>query len=274
MFVRCLARSAAFIFERMTIKSLSMIGLSGIACLVLVAGCGSSDDSKPAAAQGTPNKQGASSATQTTISAVQTAIKPAAGGADAGQSSASQLSTAAQATQNLVTPAAATAKSLPGLELADLLRPLGNPPAGTTGTCTCTADSCTFVACSAGGVTIDGTYAFGGGHIKTTDLKYTINVGAGGAVADVVINVEADITATATSINGSFHSKGSTTASAGGQSYSSTWDSTLDFKNVTFASGGGAPTGGSEHVSSTTNVTSGGASQAYAGDFDVTFPSN
>jgi hypothetical protein len=89
-----------------------------------------------------------------------------------------------------------------------------------------------------------------------------------------VINVEADITATATSINGSFHSSGSTTASAGGQSYSSTWDSTLDFKNVTFSSGGGAPTGGSEHVSSTTNVTSGGASQAYTGDFDVTFPSN
>ena len=257
----------------MSIKSISVIGLASTLLVVLV-GCGSSgDDSKPAAAQGTPNKQGASSATQTTISAVQTAIKPAAGGANAGQSSANQLSSAAQATQNLITPAAATAKSLPGLELADLLRPLGNPT-GTTGTCTCTADSCTFAACSAGGVTIDGTYAFGGGHIKTTDLKYTLNVATGAVAADVVINVEADITATATSINGTFHSKGTTTASAGGQNYSSDWDSTLEFKSVTFSSGGGAPTGGSEHVSSTTNVTSGGASQAYTGDFDVTFPSN
>jgi hypothetical protein len=256
----------------MSMKSIAMAGLSSI---LLVAGCGSSsDDSKPAAAQGTPNKQGASSATQTTIGAVQTAIKPAAGTADAGQSSANQLSSAAQATQNLVTPSAATAKSLPGLELADLLRPLGNPTTGTTGTCTCTADSCTFAACALGGVTIDGTYAFGGGHIKTTDLKYTITLATGGVAADVVIDVEADITATATSINGSFHSKGTTTASASGQSYSSTWDSTLDFKSVTFAAGGGAPTGGSEHVSSTTNVTSGGASQAYTADFDVTFPSN
>lgn len=137
-----------------------------------------------------------------------------------------------------------------------------------------TADSCTFAACAFGGVTIDGTYAFGGGHIKTTDLKYTITLANGAVAADVVINVQADITVTATSINGTFHTSGSTTASASGQSYSSTWDSTLDFKNVTFASGGGAATGGSEHVSSTTNVTSGGASQAYAGDFDVTFPSN
>ena len=262
----------------MTIKSFALVGLSS---LLLVAGCGSSDDSKPAAAEGTPNKSGASSATTTTITAVQTAIKPSAGGApgDAGQASANQLASAAQATQNLVTPAAggAGAKSLPGLELlADFLHPLA--PTGQTGTCTCTADSCTFAACSNGGVTIDGTYSFGGGKIKATGLKYTINVGgeaaAGGVTADVVITIDADITATATSIDGSFHSAGSTTSSAGGQSYSSTWDSTLAFNKVTFPSGGGAATGGSEHVSATTNVTAGGASQAYQSTFDVTFPAN
>jgi hypothetical protein len=253
----------------MTIRSFAWIGLSS---LLLVAGCGSSDDDKPAAAEGTPNKQGASSATTATISAVQTAIKPAAGGANAGQSSANQLSAAAQATQGLVTPSAggAGAKSFPGLELADFLRPLGDP--GQTGTCTCTADSCTFTACSNGSLTIDGTYSFGGGKVKATGLKYTIKVATGIAAADVVITVDADITATATSINGSFRSAGTSTSSAGGQSYSSAWDSTLEFKGVTFASGGGAATGGSEHVSSTTTVSAGGASQAYQANFDVTFP--
>lgn len=258
----------------MSIKSLAFVGLSS---LLLVVGCGSSDDDKPAAAEGTPNKQGASSATSSTITAVQTAIKPApAGGSagDSGQSSANQLATAAQATQNLVTPAAGTAaKSLAGLgELADLLHPLA--PTGQTGTCTCTADSCTFANCSNGSVTIDGTYSFGGGHIKASALKYTINVASGITNGSVVITIDADITATATSINGSFHSAGSTTASAGGQSYSSTWDSTLTFNNVTFPSGGGAPTGGSEHVAATTNVSAGGASQAYQSNFDVTFPAN
>ena len=261
----------------MTIKSFALVGLSS---LLLVAGCGSSDDDKPAAAEGTPNKSGASSATTSTITAVQTAIKPAAGGAagDSGQASANQLASAAQATQNLVTPAAGTAaKSLPGLELiADLLHPLA--PTGQTGTCTCTADSCTFSACSNGSLTIDGTYSYGGGKIKATGLKYTINVGgaaaASGVTADVVITIDADITATATSINGSFHSAGSTNTSAGGQSYSSTWDSTLEFKNVTFPSGGGAATGGSEHVAATTNVSAGGSSQAYQSNFDITFPAN
>ena len=252
----------------MTIHSFAWIGVSA---LVLVAGCGSSSDDKPAAAEGTPNKQGASSATTATISAVQTAIKPAAGGTNAGQASANQLSSAAQATQGLVTPAAgAAAKSFPGLELADFLRPLGDP--GQTGTCTCTADSCTFAACSNGSVTIDGTYSFGAGKIKATGLKYTIKVAGGATMADVVINVDADITATATSINGSFRSAGTTNASAGGQTYSSNWDSTLEFKGVTFASGGGAATAGSEHVSSTTTVTAGGATQAYQANFDVTFP--
>jgi hypothetical protein len=260
----------------MTIKSFALVGLSS---LLLVAGCGSSDDSKPAAAEGTPNKSGAASATTSTITAVQTAIKPSAGGApgDSGQASANQLASAAQATQNLVTPAAGTAaKSVPGLELiADLLHPLA--PTGQTGTCTCTADSCTFVACSNGSLIIDGTYSYGGGKIKATGLKYTIDLAgaaAGGATVKAVITIDADITATATSINGSFHSAGSTDTSAGGQTYSSTWDSTLEFKAVTFPSGGGAATGGSEHVAATTTVNAGGGSQSYQSNFDITFPAN
>jgi hypothetical protein len=160
---------------------------------------------------------------------------------------------------------------LPVLAIADLLRPLEGP-AGTTGTCTCTATSCTFVACTTGQVVIDGTYAFGGGTIKTTDLKYTIKTGAGGFSADVVIDVEADLTVTATSIDGSFRSKGTTTTAAGGQSYSSDWDSSLVFDGVTYGSGGGAPTAGKVHVKAQSSVSAGGQSQAYHSEFDVTFP--
>lgn len=251
-------------------KKIAILGLIGVSAMI---GCGSSsDDSKPAGAEGTPNKQSASSATTATITATQSAIKPAAGGANAGQASANQLASAAQATQNLVTPSAgAAAKSLPGLELADLLHPLA--PTGQTGTCNCTADSCTFVACSNGSLVIDGTYSYGGGHIKTTDLKYTIKIASAGVAADVTIDVKADMTVTATSINGTFRSTGKTTSSAGGQSYSSDWDSSLEFKGVTYPSGGGAPSAGSVHVSAQSSVSAGGASQAYHSDFDVNFPS-
>jgi hypothetical protein len=91
-------------------------------------------------------------------------------------------------------------------------------------------------------------------------------------MADVVIDVAADLTVTATSINGTFHSTGSTTSSVGGQSYSSDSDSSLEFKNVTYPSGGGPPTAGSVHVAGTTSVSAGGQSQAFRSDFDVNFP--
>src|SRR3954466_5413633 len=100
------------------------IAIIGLVFAVGMIGCGSSnDDSKPAAAEGTPNKQGASSATMATITATQSAIKPSTGSGSSGQASANQLSTAAQATQSLVTPSAggAGAKSFPGLDFADLL---------------------------------------------------------------------------------------------------------------------------------------------------------
>jgi hypothetical protein len=211
----------------MSIKTLAIVGLLSVTSLV---GCGSSDDDTPATPEGTPNKQGASSATTATITATQSAIKPSTGGSNAGQSSANQLSAAAQATQNLVTAGAGStgAKSFPGLDFATILQPLENP-AGTTGTCTCTADSCTFAACTTGALTIDGTYAFGAGKIKTSDLKYTIKTGTGPISADVVINVIADLTVTATSMNGTFQSKGTTTTGAGGasQAFQSEFDVTF-----------------------------------------------
>ena len=265
----------------MSMKTFAVMGFVGTALLVTGVGCGSSDDDKPAAAAGTPNKQSASSATTVTITAAQSALKPppSGGGAnDNGYSSATTLSSAAQACQNLVTPAAGgqTAQGLTA-DLATLLKPLENP-SGTTGKCDCTADSCTFVACKSAALTIDGTYSFGGGKLKATGLKYTINAleGGGGAAAgfgtEVVITLDADMTATATSLDGTFHSTGTTTTSVQGQSYGSAWDSTLQFKAVKFPSGGGAATAGSVNASSTYTVNAGGGSQNYAGAFEVTFP--
>jgi hypothetical protein len=243
--------------------------------MIALVGCGSSSgDSTPAAQQGTPNKQAATSATQATIGAVQTALKPAPGGGSSGQGSATQFSSAAQSTQQLITPAAGTATKsleLSGLKLADLLRPLGNPT-GSTGTCDCTADTCTFQACSNGYLVIDGKYSWAGGHIVATGLKYTVAVATGGANANIVINVDMDITATATSMNGTFHTKGNSTTSAGGATYTSDWDTTIDFKSVTFPSGGGAPSGGSEHVSGKVSSTANGTTQAFSSDYDVAFP--
>lgn len=257
----------------MSIKTFVVVGIVGMALCATV-GCGGSDDDKPAAAEGTPNKATASSATTTTITAAQTALKPASGGNNNGYGSASTLSSAAQACQSLVTPSAGSASQ--GLTIADLLKPLENP-SGTTGTCDCTADSCTFVACKSATLTIDGTYSFGGGKLKATGLKYVIDAaGAGGAASGVGTKVEitldADMTATATSLDGTFKSTGTSTSTAGGQTYGSEWDSSLTFKGVTFPSGGGSPTAGSVAVDSTFAVNAGGQSQRYAGTYDVTFP--
>lgn len=257
----------------MSIKTFVVVGIVGTALCATV-GCGSSDD-KPAAAEGTPNKASASSATTTTITATQTAIKPASGGAnDNGYNSATTLSSAAQACQNLVTPSAGSASQ--GLTIADLLKPLENP-SGTTGTCDCKADSCTFVACKSATLTIDGTYSFGGGKLKATGLKYVIDTAvaggaAGGFGTKTEFTLDADMTATATSLEGTFKSKGTSTSTAGGQTYGSDWDSSLTFKGVTFPSGGGSPTAGSVAVTSTFTVNAGGQTQSYAGAYDVTFP--
>lgn len=253
----------------MNFRSWSVMTVVGLAVL---AGCGGDEEEKPAGNLGTPNKQAATSAAQTTITSVQTAIKPNASG-NPGQSSANQLAGAAQAAQNVVTPAAGTAaQALFPLEVQTGLRPLAEPMPGSSGKCECTATSCTFAACTMGSVTIDGTYAWGGGKVQCTGLKYTIKSAAGGFGAEVKIDLSCDLTVTATQIDGSFRSKGSTTSNVAGNAYQSDWDTSIDFKGVTFPSGGGAPTGGSQHVEGSITTSIAGAAQTYVASFDVTYP--
>lgn len=258
----------------MTTRTWIAAGLAGSAVLV---GCGSSDSgsSSGGGQQGTPNKQAATQTTQSTIGAVQSALKPGtAGGTSPGFTSANQLSGAASQTQQIVTPAAqgsSTGKDFVPVDLSSI-HTNANPP-GTTGGCDCAETSCTFTACKTGAITIDGSYSWGGGHLVCTGLKYTFGGAAGGYNADVTTTLDCDMTATTTSLDGTFHTKGSTSVTSGGGTYATTWDTKITFKKLAFAATGGAPTGGSEHVTgSVTSSASGGGPTTYNADFDVTFP--
>ena len=231
-----------------------VLGLMGTLALA----CGSSDDSSSGTQGATPNKQVAGQTTQTAIGGFQTALKP---GASNGQTSVSQLQGAASSSQNLATP---TSSASQGLSIESLLAPLDNNAGGEG--CTCTENSCTFKACKIGLVQIDGTYSFDAGHIKG-DVTYIVNTGQ----ANATIKFDCDVTATATSLDGNFHAVGDVSTQYGGTTYGNHWDATITFDKIVYPSGGGAPTGGSEHVKSTTTVT-GSQPQAYSADFDVTFP--
>lgn len=260
----------------MNLKNLAWVALMSAVATV---GCGGDDEGDALPGEpGTPNKQAAASTTQAAITALQTAIKPASGGQSPGQQSANQLSSAAQATQNIVQPGEGAApQGLAPMGLDFSLSPLdeGDGAAGTSGTCTCTESSCTFQACKMGGLTIDGAYSWGGGHIKCDALKYTFNSAATpGASVAMTIDLACDLTVTETSLDGMFHSKGHTSSSYGGYAVESDWDSKIEFKAVTFPSGGGAATGGTEHIEGTTTSTVNGQAKTYSAAFDVSFPAN
>lgn len=233
-----------------------IFALAAIGSLVLA--CGSSDDGGGSTGGATPNKQVASQTTQSAIGGFQTALKP---GASNGQSSVGQLQSAASSSQNLATPTSSTSQ---GLSIESLLHPLDDSAGGAG--CNCTETSCTFTACKIGLVQVDGTYSWDAGHIKG-DVTYLVNVGA----ANAKIKFDCDVTATATSLDGTFHAVGDVDTQYNGQTYGNHWDATITFDKITYGSGGGAPTGGSEHVKSTTTV-SGSQPQSYGAEFDVTFP--
>lgn len=249
-------------------KALAFAG--GILFLVLT-GCGGDDEAeKPAGNPGTANPRAATSTTTSAITALQVAIKPSSGGTNSGQASANQLSGAAQSAQSLVTAAPAGTAGI--ASVASALEILADPPGGVTGSCECTETSCTFKACGTAQVVMDGTYSWGGGHIEAKGLTYTIKAGGGGAIADVKINLDCDLNVTDTTIKGTFRSKGDTTSSLGTATYSSSWDTSIQFNDVTFPKGGGAPTAGSEHVEGSVSTTVAGIAQTYVASFDVTFP--
>src|SRR5262249_22530378 len=158
----------------------------------------------------------------------------------------------------IVKPGASTAAKSFLPELTNALHIDTDPP-GTTGSCDCNETRCVFVACKTSVLQIDGTFSYGGGHVQCTDLKYAVAVAAGRISANFTMDVACDITVTPTSIDGSFETKGKSVGTVGGNNYTTEWDSTLQYKAVTFPSGGGAPTGGSVHADGTTTTTNGAA---------------
>ncbi|MBS2017110.1 MAG: hypothetical protein JST00_29760 [Deltaproteobacteria bacterium] len=234
--------------------------------VALITACGSSEPEQPAAQAGTPNQQGASQTSTSTISSLQVGAKQGATGAD-GQGSAQQLQSVASAMQNLVTPQQGnTGAAQQGLTLF--------PMENLTGVCNCTATSCTFEGCGNGTTfKMDGSYSWGGGAIKAA-LKYTVNSASAGANAQIVMQLDADVKITETTIDGTVSSKGTTNSSFGGFSATSSWDASMTYTGVTFPKGGGAPTAGKASVKATqTTAGVGGASGAtYAADFEINFP--
>jgi hypothetical protein len=229
---------------------------SAIALFASLAVVGCDSGPKPA----TVNSGTAKSNAQTTISAVNAAVTQSDG-----QSAANQLSQAAQSAQNIVTPQGAGASGLPqelGELIAEVEQGLG------AGTCDCTANACTFVDCENGGYKMNGSMSWSDTHLDA-DLSIAINSGG----LDYTMQTTANLDVTPTSINGSVTSKGNYSFAGlsgvpGASSANGSWDASIKYNNVTFPQGGGAPTGGSIDVSSTT--TTGG--QTYQGSGSVSFP--
>jgi hypothetical protein len=244
---------------------------------MLVLACGGDDEEeeqKPAGQPGTTNEQGAVAATQGTIQAVSSLTGSDA--ANSGTSSANLLGSAAQQTQSIVQPAAggqgqSQTQSLGELVNLNGFRPQNTPP-GYSGTCECTETSCTFTACKGPNISIDGTYSWGGGKLVAKGLKYTLTGIGGGASVDATWTLDCDMAITATSIDGTFATTGTTKSTAGNYTVEASWDNKLTFKQVTFPAGGGAPTGGSEHVVGSYSIIVNGQPQVYSGDFEVKFP--
>ncbi|HVV85851.1 MAG TPA: hypothetical protein VHE35_22485 [Kofleriaceae bacterium] len=216
--------------------------------IVALAACGGSDPSP-----GTVNSQNA----RTSID--QVGQVNAALAASDGNMAASAVAAMTAAGQGIVSPSAPAGR-LEGLAPDHLPRSLVSSAA--TGTANCTAAGCTFDHFGddtpGNGWTIDGSISKSGDTI-TFDLTYDVT--SGGATVDW--SIDGSVTVTATSIDGSVHSKGtSSSGPAGGVS----WDVSVDYQNVQL-DGSGCPIGGSIHASTAYDFAAG--SYDVAGD--VTF---
>jgi hypothetical protein len=251
-------------------KLLVTCALGAVAC--------SATATTPGPQAGTVNTKSAVSTTQGTIGAVVQVAAPSSGAQPEGLASAQALQLAAQAAGNIITPGALTTSAFP--TVGDL-RPLTLRPAdtGTTGTCDCTSTGCTFKACSTGAVTMDGAYSWGGGHVVCQGLTYAVQTAGIGVAGQETITLECDMAVTATTLSGTFHSKGTSGGTLAGYTSTTAWDTTLTYASVTFASGSSSPTAGSAHVEGTYSLTitesnkSNGTPQTWKGSTDVSFPS-
>ena len=211
----------------------SIVSFASVA-LLAVAACGGSDKSP-----GTVNTQSA----RTSIDQVG-AVNVAMTNSNGGQAAAA-VSAMTAAGQSIVTPAAPGA--LIGLAPADLPRPLFQSAA--TGTADCTPAGCTFTNfgddAPGNAWTIDGTISKAGDRI-TFDLTY--DIASGGTNVDWAI--DGAVTVTATSIDGSVHSRGATSGGPGGNV---TWDVDVTYADLVL-DGSGCPTGGSVTASTSYTV--------------------
>lgn len=174
-----------------------------------------------------------------------------------GMAAASAVQAMTSAGQSLVAPSGQAGRQL-GLLPASFPRPdIANAIGGTA---TCTADQCTFTGFGddtpGNSWSIDGTIKHAG-DTTTFNLDYQVN----NSGAAIVWHIDGDVTVSATLIDGTVHSNGKTdvTAMNGNPSVNVTYDTTVDYNQITLDAQGCA-TGGDLHATVSYNVKAGGQS--------------
>ncbi len=249
------------------LKSFASLGCLAVGSMLFACGGG---DSSPSPAR--IDKASTGRVTQSTMTAMQSLIAPQqAGAANPGINAGTALGNAAQGMQAIAQPQENNGTATQSSPLSTFVG-LADVPQGATGTCTCDATSCNFQACSYGGVTMDGSFSWGNGHVQANALKYTVATSSANVSTNIKMQLDCDITVTATSLVGSMHTGGDATIVADGKTITANWDTGMKMNNVTFPQGGGAPTGGSVHVDASVSASGNGNSASYAGAGDVTFP--
>lgn len=222
--------------------------MASLAIAATAAACGGSDKDP-----GTVNAQSARTSIDQ-VGAVNASLA-----ASNGNQAASAVAAMTAAGQSIVTPSAPA--GLIGLAPERLPRPLVF--SAQTGTANCTPTGCTFTNFGddtpGNSWTIDGTISKSGDRI-TFDLTYDVT--SGGTTVDW--SIDGSVTVTATSIDGTVNSSGTTNAGAGGNV---SWDVSVDYNNVQL-DGTGCPIGGS--VTASTSYTVAGQN-AYDVEGTVTF---
>jgi hypothetical protein len=232
-----------------------------------ISGCGddsSEDDGEDGGTQqgqGTVNEAATSAMVTTSITALSSATSGDGPGA------ALALASVGTAAWTVVTPSNGQTQSIPQSD-----SPFGLArSAACEEQCTIEGEgesgSCTFSGCSIEGSGyawgIEGTFSWTPTTI-VADLAYT------GDFQGFVwtINVDADLTYTSTSIDGTVTSDGDYSGNASGQEFAVSWESSVTYNDVVFPEGGGCPTSGSVDVDA--SVTANGT--GYEGSGSVTFP--
>ncbi|HEY4176630.1 MAG TPA: hypothetical protein VGM90_07360 [Kofleriaceae bacterium] len=212
------------------LKSLFLVGV------VSLAACGGSDGAK----------EGMTDPAMAKVSVTQAAGVNTQLGMSNGMGAAGAVSSLSTANQGIVTGGSARLGELQGL-VPSLPTTIEN----ATGTATCTATGCTFEQYGDIGYVIDGSINKSGDTL-TFDLTEDFSSQM------LHFDIDGMLTITATSIDGDFHSKGTTSGSQSG-GYTVNWDIAVEY-NAVQINAAGCPTSGSVHATSKYDVTAGGQS--------------